>query len=304
MSLRKKPTITAKRIAASRANGRRSRGPATVAWRENIRAAHLRHGFYAQAEEVAMRVLGEDPAHFQELLEGLWEEHKPVGASQEGLVIRLARATWLMNRADRMQEGYAVRQAQEVNSGRQDRLHARMMRLKITAESLERLAQSVAHEHYVTTPKDLEMMKNLHQEGVLKEMGEIALALFYQLQAPGTGEDGMDPDEKSRRALRRLKEIFGLSSDVPPQVNAAPYSGPPQESPQGTQGGVAPEFSPAPADLRRIGHSRSALQNWKTISGIPVSPRRNGKRGSGRASFWKIFSGGRWRFVRRSERTS
>ena len=117
------------------------------------------------------------------------------------MVIRLARATWLMNRADRMQEGYAVRQAQDVSSGREDRLHAQMMRLKMTEERLRRLAQSVAREHYVTTPADLEKMKNLHQEGELKEMGEIALALFYQLQAPGTGEDGIDPEEKARRVV-------------------------------------------------------------------------------------------------------
>jgi hypothetical protein len=31
-----------------------------------------------------------------------------MGSFQEGLVIRLARATWLMNRADRMQEGYGL----------------------------------------------------------------------------------------------------------------------------------------------------------------------------------------------------
>jgi 3-methyladenine DNA glycosylase Tag len=34
--------------------------------------------------------------------------------------------------------------------------------------------QAVAHQRYVTTPEDLEKMKNLHQEGVVKEMGEIA----------------------------------------------------------------------------------------------------------------------------------
>jgi len=62
--------------------------------------------------------LGEEPAHFQELLEGLWETYHPTDAAQEGLVIRLARATWLMNRADRMQEGYAVRQAQDMNRSR------------------------------------------------------------------------------------------------------------------------------------------------------------------------------------------
>jgi hypothetical protein len=160
-----------------------------------------------------MLALGEDPAHFQELLEGLWEAYNPTDAAQEGLVIRLARATWLENRADRMQEGLTVRQALDISSGRGDRLHARMMRLKMTANSLRLLAQSVAHEHYITPLADLEMMKNLHQEGGLKDMGEIALALFYQLQAPGTGEDGVDPNEKSRRVLIRIKEIFGLNSD-------------------------------------------------------------------------------------------
>jgi len=232
MSLRKKPTITAKRVAASQANGRRSRGPSTAQRREKIRAALLRHGFDVQAEEIAMRALGEDPVHFQELLEGLWAEHHPVGASREGLVIRLARATWLTNRADRMQEGYAVRQAQEVNNGRGDRLHARMMRLKMTEDRLRRLVQSVAHEHYVTPVADLEKMKNLHQEGELKEMGEIALALFYELQAPGTGKDGLDPMESARRMVEQAKEIFGIgtTAQLAPQANATPDSIEAQES--------------------------------------------------------------------------
>jgi len=212
MSLRKKQTMTPEKISANRRNGRRSHGPSTPEGRERIRTALLRHGLDAQAEAAAMRALGENPAHFQELLEGLWEEYDPVGAALEGLVIRVAGATWLLNRADRMQEGYAVRQAQGVNSGRQDRLHAKMMRLKMTAESLERLVQAVAHEHYVTTPADLEKMKNLRQEGVMEEMAEISLVLFYQLQAPGTGEDGLDAYEKARRMVAQAKEIFGIGA--------------------------------------------------------------------------------------------
>ena len=154
-------------MAANRRNQNLCNGPVMDEGRERIRAALLRFGFDAQAEEIAMRALGEDPAHFQELLEVLWEEWKPAGGLQEGVMIRLARAMWLTHRADRMQEGYAVRQDQDVNVGREDRLHVQMVRLRMTANSLRTLAQSVAREDYITPREDLEMMKNLQQQGVV-----------------------------------------------------------------------------------------------------------------------------------------
>jgi hypothetical protein len=240
MSLIKKPEMTEKKVAANARNRKLAHGPATDEGRERIRTAHLRHGFYSQAEEAALRALGEDPAQYQQLLEDLWEEWKPVGAMQEGLVIRLRRCMWLTNRADRMLEGCAVQQAQEMNRGRLDRLHAKMMRLKLTAESLGLFVQAVAREHYVTTPEDLEKMKNLHQEGVVKEMGEMALALFYRLQPPGAGEDGLDPMESARRMVDQVKEIFGIGLHPPyaPPSNAPPGSSPVEDDPQDAE---APE---------------------------------------------------------------
>src|SRR5208283_1672295 len=228
MSLIKRPEMTEKKLAANRENQKLCHEPGADERRERIHAALRYFGFNVQAEEMAMRGLGEDPADFQELLEALWEEWNPVGALQEGVVIRLARAMWLASRADRMQEGYALRKANEVSSGREDRVHAQMMRLKMTEERLRRLAEPVKDEHYVTTREGLEKMKNLHEEGVLKDMGEIALALFYQLQAPGTGEDGIDPNEQSRSALQRIKEIFGLTPDLcAPRVRRAAAIQPP-----------------------------------------------------------------------------
>jgi hypothetical protein len=249
MSLVKKHTMTEKRLASNRRNQRHCNLPLTDEGKERIRAALRRFGYDAQAEEAAMRALGEDPAGFQELLEVLWEEWNPSGGMQEGVVISLARAMWLMNRAARMQEGCAVRQATEVNAGRADRLHAQMMRLTMTEERLRRLAQSVACEHYVTPKEDLEKMKSLHQEEVLKDMGEIALALFYELQPPGANADGIDVQEKSRRALAKFKEIFGLSSDVPPKprpvfdFNGNPIS---QQNVGASENNKAPDATPAP----------------------------------------------------------
>ena len=115
-------------------------------------------------------------------------------------------------------------------------------------------------------------MKSLHEDGVLKEMGENALALFYQLQAPGTGEDGIDPNEQARRALMRIKEIFGLTDDcAPPPVPGAPGYRPPQETPQDAQGGVAPDFSPEPPDVAanfRPAPADLVSKPWQ----VPVDP--------------------------------
>jgi hypothetical protein len=251
MSLIKKHEMTEKKLTANRRNQKLSSGPLMGERRERIRAALPRFGYKAQAEEAAMRALGEDPADFQGLLEALWEEWNPTGGLQEGVMIRLARAMWLANRADRMQEGYAVRQAVEVSSGREDRLHARMMRLKMTEERLRQLAKSVACEHYVTPLADLQKIKSLHQEGALKDMGEIALALFYELQAPGTGEDGLDAEEAARRVVAQVKEIFGIGTrpQFSAPVNVAPYSTQPQEGQHNAQGVVAPDFSPAHAGV-------------------------------------------------------
>jgi len=287
MSLPKKPTMTEKRIAANRANGKRSHGPATPEGWERIRAANTRHGFYSQAEAVALACLGEDAAELERLRQNLHDDWQPPSGLEEELVEHLVQVVWRWKRAGRMQEGFALRQAKDVNLTREDRLHAHMMRLKMTEESLRLLAQSVAREYYVTTSADLEKMKSLHQEGVMKEMGEIALALFYRLEEPGEKDkDGrrIDPQEAGRRVLVRIKEIFGLSSDFAPKANVAPESSQPPGSQQvrfvdsdgvprtpeigdpdtsgqvagatpgsqqDAQAGVAPDFSPAPADPSR-----------------------------------------------------
>jgi hypothetical protein len=215
MSLTKKPTMTKKRLAASQANGRKSHGPATPQGRERIREANTRHGFYSQADAVALACLGEDPADLERLRKNLHDSWQIPSALREELAEHLAQVVWRWKRAGRSQEGFALRLAKQANLTREDRLHAQMMRLKITSETLRRLAQAVARHHYVTTREDLEMMKNLHQEGVVKEMGEIALALFYRLQAPGTDEDGLDQEEAARRVVAQVKEIFGIGTRPP-----------------------------------------------------------------------------------------
>lgn len=235
MSIKQQRTMTEKNLAAHRENALKSQGPVTSEGKDRRRDASLRHGFYSQDRDTALRALGEDPRDFDAMVKSVREKYKPADGFEEALAMRLARAMWRMDRADRMQEGYALRQAKDEDNRREDRLHAQMMRLKMTGASLQSLAEAVAGERYVTTPAHLDLMKSLQQEGVVKEMGEIALALFLQLQEPGERDkEGrhVDPNEIGRRAAAKLKEIFGLSGDVPPQVRVAAASSQPQEGPQ------------------------------------------------------------------------
>jgi hypothetical protein len=221
MSITAERTMTEKNLTAHRRNARKSRGPATAKGKERVRDAKLRHGFYSKDRDTALLALGEDPKELDAVAKAVRQQWQPANGFEELMVLRLERAVWRMNRADRMQEGHALRQAKELNDGREDRLHAQMMNLRVTEASLQTLAQSVAQEHYVTTPADLELIKSLHEEGAVKEMGAMAIGLFYQLQepgAPGPGEEDADqppadPYAGVREAMRVVTEgraMFGL----------------------------------------------------------------------------------------------
>ena len=216
MSLVKKPAMTPRKLAATRRNQKLSHGPATAAGRERIHAAHLRHGFYSRAEGVALRALGENPEDFKDLLQRLIQTWSPADALQEELIKRLARALWRMGRADRMQEGLALRQAHAANRGRQAHFAERLVSLSVTSAGLQSLAGKVAQPGYATTSADLKLMEHLRQIE-LKETAELPLALFEQLRKPGSGdaesEEGVpepDSDAKISRVMTRVRSIFGL----------------------------------------------------------------------------------------------
>jgi hypothetical protein len=251
MALTKKPHMSEKRLAALGRNRALSHGPATPEGRERIRAAHLRHGSYSKSDEEALRALGEDPADFRKLLDGLRGE-QTADILHEHLAKRLARALWRMERADHMQDGCALRQAREEEYAREGRLHMQMMRLKITARHWQLLAQAVARPHYVTTRDELNFMRQLHKDGAAKEMSEVCLALFYQLQEPGKlkpGDPGFEDEEQQDaqgRVLMRIKDIFGLNHDPEPPAQAATAPGAPPENQQETGALEGREPNPYP----------------------------------------------------------
>lgn len=243
MSLIKKPIVTEKKAAASRRNGSLSPGPASPEGKARVGAAQLRHGFFAKAEDAALGSFGEDPAELEELLAGLHEEFAPSSSLQKRLVQRLAQVLLVMDRSHRAQEGQALRRARQAGSGRENRLHARLIRLKMAAQTLRTLARSVNYWHYMTTREDWEMMKDLHQQGVTGEMSGIAIDLFFHLREPGANEEEASEAEKARSKMELFKSIFGLNQILPPtgQVATAEAPGVPEGKAAKVEAGSPPD---------------------------------------------------------------
>jgi hypothetical protein len=81
---------TPKQIAASRANGAKSKGPATPEGKLVSSRNSTRHGLFA--ENIVLEA--EDTGRFIELAESLFEEHTPRTPTEKLLVENIAAARW------------------------------------------------------------------------------------------------------------------------------------------------------------------------------------------------------------------
>ena len=85
---------SAKQITANRANAKKSTGPRTAAGKQVSRKNALVHGLLSKE----MMVGGEDPAHYDALLDSLLTDFAPEGANEQLLVEKIAIALWKMKR--------------------------------------------------------------------------------------------------------------------------------------------------------------------------------------------------------------
>lgn len=235
MSLTKRPKMTEKKIASSRANGRRSRGARTLQGRARAAAANLRHGFYSQDQNEILVALGEDPERFEYLVDSLTEIWQPANQMEMRLVMRLARAMWRMDRADRIQESLTVEQ-----------LHRSMPKptpvqiidriLNDKADKLLTLATEVSRPGHFTSPEDFAVFDELLGDDPQKPGSDENSILFsmQRLEKPGTEDawpaiDGSDPkaegtlpdDEELRKEDRQnlrmlLLKQFAMIQTKPP----------------------------------------------------------------------------------------
>ncbi len=134
MSLTPQRRTTEKKLAANRANGRKSRGAVTPAGKARAARANLRHGFYAQAQNGALAALGEDPEEYAGLMKSL--ENNLVEGLEGELVQCIGDTLWRMKRAGRMQNGLAAKRVQSGLEREQLVAAPRMLRIHGIYEAL------------------------------------------------------------------------------------------------------------------------------------------------------------------------
>jgi hypothetical protein len=90
---------TEAQIRANRENAKKSCGPRTTEGKERAKLNALKHGFRAQDAEPVLP--HEDPAELQAKIQEWIDDYAPADAVQRELVVRAARLSWTLDRAER-----------------------------------------------------------------------------------------------------------------------------------------------------------------------------------------------------------
>jgi hypothetical protein len=130
-----KQTVSNRKIRANRQNALKSTGSRTQRGKAYSRRNAIKHGLFVMSPFIYDSTNRENHAHYQEILDGLAESYKPVGAAEQLEVERIAACWWKLGRAWRYENAEIA--AGHVNSAL--RVHQRMSRTPLSSEDQARL---------------------------------------------------------------------------------------------------------------------------------------------------------------------
>jgi hypothetical protein len=110
--------VSARKINANRQNALKSTGPRTPRGKANSRANSHKHGLFAMDVFVGESAKRENRHHYQELFDGLWEHHQPIGFAEQLEVRRMAACWWKLGRTWRFENSNIAWGDSEVESRR------------------------------------------------------------------------------------------------------------------------------------------------------------------------------------------
>ena len=205
MSLINPQEMTEANLAAKRANGSMSRGPVTPEGKAHSAAANLRHGFYCQAQNGALTALGEDPQEYAELMNSL--EDNFAESLESELVQRIGRVLWQMKRAERMQDGLAMKRIKAVKEIQEMATLPQRERAHENLERYECLATALARRGSGPTPAEIHTFVEGIGDDSSPRMQEL-LPLLKSLNKLADGPERQAARRKARAQLHEIKENY------------------------------------------------------------------------------------------------
>lgn len=100
-----KPTVSSKKIEASRRNGRKGAGPKTAAGKKSVAKNALKHGFYSKHLLVQHLDGAESHEEYVDLYADVFKHYQPVGWLEESWVDKIAAWSWRLRRLIRHESG-------------------------------------------------------------------------------------------------------------------------------------------------------------------------------------------------------
>ena len=192
--------MTEKNLAAKRANGTQARGAVTSEGKANSAAANLRHGYYAKAPGTVLVALGEDPQEYAELMDSL---EKNLDEGLEGaLVQRIGQALWKMQRAERIQNGLALKRLQAAREMQDNIAWPQRLRANDNLQRYQDLRAAFARRGGPEADEIRTFVRSFGSDAT-EEMQEF----FVQLKSLDKLPDGPERKAARRKVRRRLAEL-------------------------------------------------------------------------------------------------
>jgi len=268
MALIRKPHVTARKRMANRLNGEGLR----LQTRAGKAQAALRRPYDSRLKGVVLPLLGDDPAEFRQMLDSLMATYAPADALQMGLVFRIARALWRVNRYDRMGESMAARHLE----------HAQEVKTQVEAITLmpvfNQLERIKALFHGVCLADEptfgpAEMPLFLHCSGdVPDEKARDILHCLLRLRQPGSAEEipglpedaGQFPPAEGDERTKVCRQLDSLVAQEIRSREARLLGEPDDDQKRIDRDEMMAAGLPKAADIKRSEES-SLRELWRTI---------------------------------------
>jgi hypothetical protein len=205
MSLIQKQEMTEKNLAAKRSNGSMAQGPVTPEGKANSAAANLRHGFYCKEPNRALTALGEDPEEYSGLMNSL--ENNLIEGLEGELVQRIGHALWRMKRAERMQDGLALKRIKVAKEIHETTTLPQRLRAHENLDHYDELLRALRRRDDGPTPAEIQTFVKHFDYDPSEEMKEFFL-LLKSLNKLEEGPERKAVRRKARAQLREMEECY------------------------------------------------------------------------------------------------